>query len=134
MVKLGAEPFRLEDVRLLDGPFRHAMELDRKYLLSLDPDRLLYTFLINAGLPSKAKPYGGWEGPKEIARGQFVGLYLSACAEMYAGTQDQQLKEKTDRIVAGLAKCQAKFGNGYLNAALPDTFSTRGERPSGCGT
>ena len=55
-IRFQAEPFRLEDVRLLDGPFRHAMELDRKYLLSLDPDRLLHVFRINAGLPSTAKP------------------------------------------------------------------------------
>jgi hypothetical protein len=131
VVKLRAEPFRLEDVRLLPGPFQHAMELDHKYLLSLDPDRWLYVFRIAAGLPSEAKPYGGWEGPKERARGEFVGLYLSACAEMYASTGDQRVKQKTDRIVAGLAECQAKVGNGFLHAARPDTFTTRGEAPLG---
>ena len=64
VVRLQAEPFRLEDVRLLDGPFKHAMELDRKYLLSLDVDRLLHVFRLNAGLPSTAKPYGGWMAPE----------------------------------------------------------------------
>src|SRR5437868_10862644 len=39
-----AYPFALTDVRLLDGPFRHAMELDARYLLSLEPDRLLSRF------------------------------------------------------------------------------------------
>lgn len=34
-----AQPFDLREVRLLDGPFKHAMELDRQYLLSLDVDR-----------------------------------------------------------------------------------------------
>ena len=34
-------PFSISDVRLLDGPFKHAEELNEKYLLSLDPDRLL---------------------------------------------------------------------------------------------
>ena len=131
VVELRAEPFPLQDVRLRDGPFKHAMELDRTYLLSLDPDRWLHVFRVNAGLPSTAKPYGGWEGPKERSRGEFVGLYLSACAEMYASTGDQRIKEKTDRIVAGLAECQAKFGNGFLHAARPDTFTTRGEAPLG---
>src|SRR6266508_2816356 len=62
-VALRAEPFPPEEVRLLDGPFKHAMELDRKYLLSLDPDRLLHNFRVTAGLTSTAKPYGGWEKP-----------------------------------------------------------------------
>ena len=51
-IALQAEAFALRDVRLLDGPFKHAQELDAQYLLSLDPDRLLHTFRLNAGLPS----------------------------------------------------------------------------------
>ena len=40
------------------------MELDQKYLLALDPDRLLHMFRINAGLPSSARPLGGWEAQR----------------------------------------------------------------------
>ena len=40
-ISLKAMPFEARDVRLLDGPFLHAMELDGKFLLSLEPDRLL---------------------------------------------------------------------------------------------
>ncbi len=36
VVALKAEPFPLQNVRLLEGPFQHAMELDHTYLLSLD--------------------------------------------------------------------------------------------------
>ena len=68
-VPLKARAFSLRDVRLLDGPFKHAMELDEKYLLSLDVDRLLHNFRVNAGLPSKAPPLGGWEEPKGELRG-----------------------------------------------------------------
>ncbi|MGD0573464.1 MAG: beta-L-arabinofuranosidase domain-containing protein, partial [Sedimentisphaerales bacterium] len=75
-----AEPFALEDVRLLEGPFQHAMELDHKYLLSLDADRLLHSFRLNAGLVSNAKPYGGWMTPGRVSCAEFVGHYLSACA------------------------------------------------------
>src|SRR5271166_4018306 len=60
-ITLQARPFPLSAVRLLDGPFKHAQDLDRQYLLSLDVDRLLHTFRLNASLPSNAKPYGGWE-------------------------------------------------------------------------
>jgi len=43
-VALKAHAFALQDVRLLDGPFKQAMMLDQEYLLSLDPDRLLHNF------------------------------------------------------------------------------------------
>jgi len=119
--------FPLQDVRLLDGPFRHAMSLDEKYILSLDVDRLLHTFRINAGLPSHAEPLGGWEEPKGELRGHFAGHYLSACALMYASTGDRQFKEKGDAVVAGLAECQAKLGSGYLSA-YPETFIDRVEK------
>ena len=35
------EPFPLDSVQVTGGPFRHAQDLDAKYLLSLEPDRLL---------------------------------------------------------------------------------------------
>jgi DUF1680 family protein len=126
VVPLKVHSFGLEDVRLLDGPFKHAMELDKDYLLALDVDRLLHNFRINAGLPSKAQPLGGWEEPKGELRGHFVGHYLSACALMYASTGDKRLKEKGDAVVAGLAECQKKIGSGYLSA-YPESFIDRVE-------
>ncbi len=95
-IALKVEAFSLTEVRLLDGPFKHAQELDHQYLLSLDPDRLLHNFRINAGIPSSAQPLGGWEEPKCEVRGHFVGHYLSACALMYASTGDERLKQKAD--------------------------------------
>jgi DUF1680 family protein len=118
--------FSLKQVRLLDGPFRHAQELDHQYLLSLDADRLLHNFRVNAGLPSSAQPLGGWEDPNGELRGHSVGHYLSACAMMYVSTGDLQLKERANYIVAELAKCQDKIGTGYLSA-FPEEFFDRVE-------
>lgn len=126
-VPLRAEAFDLRQVRLLDGPFKHAQELDRKYLLELDPDRLLHTFRLNAGLPSSARPLGGWEEPKCELRGHFTGHYLTACALMYASTGDEALKAKVQAVVTGLAECQAKLGSGYLSA-FPEEFFDRVEK------
>jgi len=125
-VQLNALPFPLRDVRLLDGPFRDAMLRDQKYLLSLDNDRLLSMFRVTAGLPSTAKPYGGWEAPDVQLRGHSMGHFLSACALMYASAGDEQFKTKADAIVAELAKVQqalaAKgFNAGYLSA-FPEEF------------
>jgi DUF1680 family protein len=107
-------PFDLKQVRLLDGPFKRAMELDRKYLHDLDSNRLLHMFRVTAGLPSLAEPLGGWE--KRELRGHTMGHYLSSCALMYASTGDETLKAKADAIVAELAGCQKALGNGYLSA------------------
>jgi DUF1680 family protein len=125
-IPIKAYAFDLRDVRLLDGPFKHAQELDHQYLLSLDPDRLLHNFRVNAGLPSSAQPLGGWEEPKCELRGHSVGHYLSACAMMYASTGDEQLKQKANAIVEGLAECQNKIGTGYLSA-FPENFFDRVE-------
>ncbi len=115
-VPLQAHYFALERVRLLDGPFKRAMELDQRYLLALPVDRLLHNFYINAGLPSTAKPMGGWEDPSCELRGHFVGHYLAACGLMYAATGDARFKAKGDSVVAGLQICQESLGNGYLSA------------------
>ena len=69
-----AHAFRLEDVRLLDGPFKHAETRDAEYLLRLDADRLLSGFRKEAGLAPKAEVYGGWES-MTIA-GHSLGHYL----------------------------------------------------------
>ena len=130
-VSLAVEPFPMPDVRLLDGPFHDAMARDGKYLLSLDTDRLLFNFRRNAGLPSSAQPYGGWEAPNCDLRGHVVGHYLSACSLMYASTGDQRFKDRVDKIVAGFAECQAALAKtsshpGYLSA-FPESLIDRVE-------
>ncbi len=126
------EPFSLTDVRLLDGPFRDAMLRDQKYLLALEPDRLLHTFRLNVGLPSSAQPLGGWEEPKCELRGHSLGHYLSALSLMYASTGDARFKRRVDHIVAELAICQdhsvgAGYHEGYLSA-FPESFIDRVEQ------
>lgn len=120
------EAFDLSRVRLLDSPFRDAMLLDRKYVMSLDPDRLLHTFRLTAGLPTTAKSLGGWESPDHPSRGEFIGHYLSACALLYAATGDQAVKSRAELIVNGLAKCQdASSGKGYnpgYLGAFPESY------------
>src|SRR4051794_10692606 len=79
-----ATAFDLASVRLLPGPFKTAQELDAQYLLTLEPDRLLHNFRVNAGLAPKAPVYGGWEsqGPWIDIRchGHTLGHFLSACS------------------------------------------------------
>ena len=128
LFSLVAVPFDLTNVTLLPSPFQTNMLLDKAYLLSLNSDRLLYSFRANAGLStSNASPYGGWENPGDtLCLGHSVGHYLSACSMMYASTGDPALKAQTDYLVGELAKCQAAspaagFNTGYLSA-FPESY------------
>ncbi|HZS03548.1 MAG TPA: beta-L-arabinofuranosidase domain-containing protein [Blastocatellia bacterium] len=128
-VQFKAREFEPGAVRLLDGPFREAMLRDQKYLLSLDNDRLLHNFRVNAGLPSSARPLGGWEAPDVELRGHSVGHFLTALALMYAGTGDERFKAKGDALVAELARVQQALPSrganpGYLSA-FPEEFFDR---------
>jgi hypothetical protein len=121
-------PFALNEVTLEAGPLKDARDWNRSYIMRLPNDRLLHNFRVNAGLPSSANPFGGWEDPKCELRGHFVGHYLSACALLYAATGDAAVKAKADEIVSGLAECQAKLNqNGYLSA-FPSEFFDRLDR------
>ncbi len=126
-VKMKVQAFPLEEVRLLDGPFKRAIDLDGQYLLSLEADRLVHNFRVNAGISSSAQPLGGWEAPECELRGHFVGHYMSACAQMYAATGDTRFKDKGRAVVQALAQCQDRLGGGYLSA-FPESFIDRVEK------
>lgn len=117
-----ARAFPLRQVSLLDGPFKQARELDRRYLLAIPNERMLHCFRLTAGLPSSAEPLGGWESPHCELRGHFCGHYLSACALLYGATGDEAIRAKAEAFVAGLAQCQQ--ADGYLGA-YPASFYDR---------
>jgi DUF1680 family protein len=114
--------FGLDRVRLGDGPFLRAQQLDADYMLRLEPDRMLANFRQNAGLEPKAPVYGGWESVEPWiwirCHGHTLGHYLGAAACMYQSTGDRRFAQRVDYIVDELAACQVKTG-GWL-AAFPD--------------
>lgn len=120
--ELRVEPFALRQVRLLRGVWLSALETNRAYLLGLEVDRLLHTFRVTAGLPSTAKPYGGWEAPINELRGHFAGHYLSACALMFAQMGDEVIRARATQMIGELARCQQANGDGYLSAFPPEFF------------
>ena len=123
------------DVRLLGGQFLGNQQRDLAYLLFLDPDRMLRSFRLNYGLPTRAMPIGGWESPASMIRGHVTGHLMSALAWAYAGTgttasdtERRAVKAKGDYLVAQLASLQARaptagYGAGYLSA-FPEQYFT----------
>jgi DUF1680 family protein len=117
-----AVPFPLKDVRLLDSPFRKAMERNADYLLSIEPDRLLHNTRKYAGLRPKGESYGGWEA-HGIA-GHTLGHYLSALSQQFAATGDARFRRRIDYIIAEMADCQKAYGDGYIGALPPLELKT----------
>lgn len=109
--------FPSADVTLLDGPFKHARDLNIEVLLEYDVDRLLAPFRHEAGLEKKAEYYPNWEG----LDGHVGGHYLSAMAMNYAATGNEECLRRMEYMISELAECQEAsykncvgWGEGYI--------------------
>ena len=111
------QAFPLDRVRLQDGPFLDAQNTDLRYLMALDPERLLAPFRREAGLPVPTPSYGNWESSG--LDGHMGGHYVSALALMWASTGDPAVKQRLDYVIAELKRCQDAIGTGYLGG-IPD--------------
>ncbi|MGF7151208.1 hypothetical protein FHS96_004871 [Sphingomonas zeicaulis] len=112
------EPVGLRHVRLKPSIFADAAAANRRYLLSLDPERLLHNFYLSAGLPAPAPRYEGWEA-QGIA-GHSLGHWLSACALAIANGGDAALAARLDHCLAEMARIQAAHGDGYCGGTTVD--------------
>jgi hypothetical protein len=106
------QTFPLSSVRLLDGPFKDAQQTDLRYIMELNPDRLLAPFLREAGLPVKAESYGNWENTG--LDGHIGGHYLTALSLMYASTGEERVRQRLDYMIGQLEQCQQANGEGYI--------------------
>ena len=114
--KLYPDEFPLQDVTLLDGPLKHACDLNAHVLLRYDVDRLLAPFRKEAGLPEIAPLFPNWAG----LDGHVGGHYLTALA-FYAAQGNKECEGRMLYMIAELKKCAeaAKknfpdWGKGYL--------------------
>jgi DUF1680 family protein len=125
--KLYTNEFSLSEVKLLDGPFKSAMDLNITTILKYDLDRLLAPYLKSAGLTPKGTSYSNWID----LDGHIGGHYLSALAMAYSATGNATCKSRMDYMISELKRCQdANASNttfvGYVGG-VPDgkTFWTR---------
>ena len=119
----------MKNVTLLDSYEQNAFNLEKKYLKSLESDKLLKGFCEIAGIELDAEKYGGWE--TSAIQGHTLGHYLTAVAQAYTSSSDEDFKKITDYMISVLAKCQAE--NGYL-AAIPESHYTQLETGDTKGT
>jgi DUF1680 family protein len=105
--------FPLRDVKLSESVFNKAMQADKNYMMSMEPDRLLAPYLKEAGLQPKAENYPNWENTG--LDGHIGGHYISALSLMYASTGDAKIKQRLDYMIDELDRCQTTSSNGYLS-------------------
>jgi DUF1680 family protein len=123
--QIKAYSFDLCDVKLLDSHFKDNMERDGKWLLSIDNNRLLHSWRVNAGMETHAKPLGGWEGLDVELRGHVMGHVLSGLALMYASTGNVAYKNKADSLVSALGQVQQMLNQGGYLSAFPQSLVNR---------
>lgn len=112
------EKFSVSDVRILSGPFSQNEVIDRKAIEELNPDQLLRSFRINAGIPIDASclPLKGWEAPDCDLRGHIMGHYLTALSYEFSLSGDKAVEKKLNYLIEELRKCQVALKTGYLSA------------------
>ena len=119
--------FDLEQVTLLDGPMKSAMDLNIQMLMQYDTDRLLTPYVRQAGLANtqdasskyyqwltKHPNFKNWGGDANFdLSGHVGGHYLSALALAYAACHDEavrtQLKQRMDYMLKVMKDCQDAY-------------------------
>ncbi len=115
--------FDLEEVTLLDSPFKTAMQTNNKLLLQYDVDRLLTPFIREAKLTGKEGKYkywlsqhpsfSNWGLDSWSLEGHVGGHYLTALALAYAAATDEttktKMKERLDYMLEILKDCQDAY-------------------------
>lgn len=131
--KLYKDEFPLGDITLLDGPLKHARDLNVQVLLKYDCDRMLAPYRKEAGLQPRKPSYPNWDG----LDGHVGGHYLSALA-INAATGNEECRKRMEYMISELqlvldannqrpeAWCHNYIG-GVLNSAKMWTAFSKGD-------
>lgn len=114
--KLYSNEFPLSQITLLEGPLKHARDLNIETLLKYDCDRLIAPYRKEAGLTPKAECYPNWDG----LDGHVGGHYLTAMA-INAATGNEECRKRMEYIISEIAECaeancknHPQWGIGYM--------------------
>ena len=95
--KLYKDEFPLGDITLLDGPLKHARDLNVQVLLKYDCDRMLAPYRKEAGLQPRKPSYPNWDG----LDGHVGGQYLTALA-INAATGNEECRKRMEYMISEL--------------------------------
>ena len=95
--KLYKDEFPLGDITLLDGPLKHARDLNVQVLLKYDCDRMLAPYRKEAGLQPRKPSYPNWDG----LDGHVGGHFLSALS-INAATGNVECRKRMEYMISEL--------------------------------
>lgn len=95
--KLYKDEFPLGDITLLDGPLKHARDLNVQVLLKYDCDRMLAPYRKEAGLQPRKPSYPNWDG----LDGHVGGHYLSALS-INVATGNEECRKRMEYMISEL--------------------------------
>ena len=118
--------FDLEQVTLLDGPMKTAMDLNIETLMQYDVDRLLTPYVRQSGLAAttdtgskyyhweqKHPSFPNWGDNSFNLDGHVGGHYLSALALAYAACHDadtkERLRQRMEYMIEVMKDCQDQY-------------------------
>lgn len=122
--------------------YRNLQIANLDYMMSLDPERLLFHYRLLAGLDTKgAEGYGGWISTASGGAGQFEAHYVTALAKASQTMPDyrwrgESVSDRLSYLVNEMRKCQETFATahpdnaGYLGAigtAVFDALEVEGQ-------
>ena len=101
-----------------------AQEAGERYVLALDPDRLLAPYREECGVPRYVRPdgtaahrYPNWESMG--MGGHIGGHYLSALAGFWQATRRDVFRARAAYVLDAFDECQRAHGDGYVGG-VPD--------------
>lgn len=120
--------FDLNEVTLLDSPFKTAMDTNNRLLLQYDVDRLLTPYVRQSGLGATTDTqnryykweanhpsFDNWGNSSFNLDGHVGGHYLSALALAYAASSDETvkkaMKERMEYMLEVMKDCQDAYDN-----------------------
>ena len=119
------------NTKLIHSIFSDRLNVDKRYLLSLDSRALLQNYTLEAGVilennqitpdPSNTYLHWGWESPMCQLRGHFLGHWMSAASKIICFEGNRELDAKLKDIIDKLAEYQELNGDGWV-APIPQKY------------
>ncbi|MCH5211460.1 MAG: glycoside hydrolase family 127 protein [Oscillospiraceae bacterium] len=102
----GLSDYSMPEVEMKDEYLINGTEKMADYLKDFDIDKLASGFRRTAGLSSTSATYGGWE--TSLIAGHAVGHYMTAVAQGYNNTGDEDLLKMSNDLIDALYEAQIK--------------------------
>ena len=112
----GLSDYSMADIEMKDDYLINCAKKTAEYLKDFDIGKLASGFRRTAGLSDTSDTYGGWE--TSLIAGHAVGHYMTAVAQGYNSTGDEELLRMSNALIDALCEAQIKEDTGINGQTL----------------